>query len=214
MSSTTTLTMADALTPAEWRRSTAARVLTDLTLVLAGSLVVALTARVVVPLPFTPVPITGQPFGVLLVAAALGSRRGALTMIAYLLEGAAGLPVFAGGGATIAWLLGPTAGYLWSYPAAAWVTGRLTERGWGHRPPGAALAFLAGTAVIYAVGVPWLAMFVGAENVLMAGLWPFLPGDLVKIALAAVLLPGAWRVVAFLGGRPDAEDDTEDDTGD
>lgn len=189
------MTLVDAHAPAVWRRSVAARAAADAVLILAGSALVALSAQVVVPLPWTPVPITGQTFGVLFVGALLGSRRGALALAAYLLEGAAGLPVFAGGGATVAWLLGPTAGYLWSYPVAAWVTGRLAERGWDRRPATAALALGAGNAVIYAVGLPWLAFFVGAERVLAAGFLPFLPGDLVKIAVAAGALAGAWRLV-------------------
>jgi biotin transport system substrate-specific component len=147
------------------------------------------------------VPITGQTFGVLFVGALLGSRRGALALAAYLLEGAAGLPVFAGGGATLAWLAGPTAGYLWSYPLAAWLTGRLAERGWDRRPATAALALGAGNAVIYAVALPWLAFYVGLERVLAAGLLPFLPGDLVKIAVAAGALAGAWRLVGRERGR-------------
>lgn len=188
------MTIVDVHGPAVWRRSVAARVAADTVLILAGSALVALSAQVVVPLPGTPVPITGQTFGVLFVGALLGSRRGALALAAYLLEGAAGLPVFAGGGSTLAWLAGPTAGYLWSYPAAAWLTGRLAERGWDRRPATAALALGAGNAVIYAVGLPWLAFFVGLERVLAAGLVPFLPGDLVKIAVAAGALAGAWRL--------------------
>lgn len=189
------MTIVDVHRPAAWRRSAASRAAADAVLILAGSALVALSAQVVVPLPWTPVPITGQTFGVLFVGALLGSRRGALALAAYLLEGAAGLPVFAGGGATVAWLLGPTAGYLWSYPLAAWLTGRLAERGWDRRPATAALALGAGNGVIYAVGLPWLALFVGAERVLAAGLLPFVPGDLVKIAVAAGALSGAWRLV-------------------
>lgn len=189
------MTMVDVHAPAVWRRSAATRAAADAVLILAGSVLVALSAQVVVPLPFTPVPITGQTFGVLFVGALLGSRRGALALGAYLLEGAAGLPVFHSGGSTLAWLLGPTGGYLLSYPAAAWLTGRLAERGWDRRPATAALALGAGNAVIYAVGLPWLALFVGSERVLAAGLVPFLPGDLVKIAVAAAALAGAWRLV-------------------
>jgi biotin transport system substrate-specific component len=188
------MTIVDVHRPAVWQRSVAARVAADTVLILAGSALVALSAQVVVPLPGTPVPITGQTFGVLFVGALLGSRRGALALAAYLLEGAAGLPVFAGGGATLAWLAGPTAGYLWSYPLAAWLTGRLAERGWDRRPATAALALGAGNAVIYAVGLPWLAFYVGLERVLAAGLLPFLPGDLVKIAVAAGARAGAWRL--------------------
>lgn len=189
------MTLVDVYRPTAWRRPVATRVATDAVLILAASALVALSAQVVVPLPFTPVPITGQTFGVLFVGALLGSRRGALALAAYLLEGAAGLPVFAGGGSSLAWLAGPTAGYLWSYPAAAWLTGRLAERGWDRRPAKAAVALGAGNAIIYAVGLPWLALFVGAERVLAAGLLPFLAGDLLKIAVAAGALAGAWRLL-------------------
>jgi len=195
------MTLVDVHTPAAWRRSVAARAAADALLVVLGSVLVALSAQVVVPLPWTPVPITGQTFGVLFVGALLGSRRGALAMVAYLLEGAAGLPVFAGGGATLAWLAGPTAGYLWSYPLAAWLTGRLAERGWDRRFATAVLALAAGNAVIYAVGLPWLAFYVGIERVLVAGFFPFLPGAAVKIAVAAAALTGAWRLVGRERGR-------------
>lgn len=188
-------TIAEAAIPPSWRHSTAARALTDAGLVLLGSVLVALAAQVRLDLPFTPVPITGQTFGVLLVGAALGSRRGALAMLAYLGEGAAGLPVFAGGGCCIPWLLGPTAGYLWSYPAAAWLVGWLAEHRWDRRPASAALAMGAGNLVIYAGGLTWLAFLTGADRVLLAGLVPFVPGDLIKIVLAAAVLPVAWRFI-------------------
>jgi biotin transport system substrate-specific component len=186
------------------RGATAARrALAEVVLVAAGAALVALAARLTIPLPFTPVPLTGQTFAVLLVGAALGSARGAASMATYLAAGAAGLPIFSGGGCCVPWLLGPTAGYLWSYPAAAWVTGRLAERGWDRRFGTAALAMLAGTAVIYACGVTWLSTFVGWERTLTAGLLPFLPGDAVKLVLAATLLPGAWRIIAAVRGPED-----------
>ncbi len=166
--------------------------LLDSLLVLAGTALMALSARLTFYLPFTPVPITGQTFGVLLLGAALGARRGALTMLLYLVEGAAGLPVFSAGGCCVAWLSGPTAGYLWSYPLAAFVVGALAQRGWDRRPLLAAIAMLAGSGVIYLVGLPWLAAFVGRDRVVEAGLLPFVAGDLVKIAAAAAVLPSVW----------------------
>lgn len=199
-------TIAEAAIPPSWRHSAAARILVETSLVLLGSVLVAFAAQLRLDLPFTPVPITGQTFGVLLVGAVLGSRRGALAMLAYLGEGAAGLPVFAGGGCCIPWLLGPTAGYLWSYPAAAWLVGRLAESGWDRRPGTTALAMGAGNLVIYAGGLAWLALFTGADRALLAGVAPFLPGDLLKIGLAAAVLPGGWRLVnalrRVLGGPP------------
>lgn len=188
-------TMANVLIPLTWRRTQTARLLLDAALILAGSALVALSARVAIPLPFTPVPVTAQTFAVLLVGAALGSRRGALALAAYLAEGAAGMPVFSGGGCCVAWLAGPTAGYLWSYPLAAFTVGALAERGWDRSPGRAGLAMLAGNGLIYVVALPWLAFFVGAGQVLEAGLLPFIPGDLLKVAIAAAALPGAWAVV-------------------
>jgi biotin transport system substrate-specific component len=92
-------------------------------------------------------------------------------------------------------LLGPTGGYLWSYPVAAWAVGRLAERGWDRRPSTTVLAMLAGNALIYLFGLPWLATFVGSDRVWMSGLLPFIPGDIVKVALAAAALPGAWKLI-------------------
>lgn len=192
-------TLAEALVPIAAQRPRIARWTREVLLVLGGSVLVALSAYVRIDLPFGPVPITGQTFAVLLVGAALGSRRGALAMGTYLAEGAVGLPVFAGGGCCIPWLLGPTAGYLWSYPIAAWLVGWLAERGWDRRFSTAAVAMLAGNALIYLVGLPWLLSFVGSERVLATGLVPFIPGDLLKILLAAAALPGVWSLIGPRG---------------
>ncbi len=186
-----------------WPQRTLAR---DLLLILAGSLFVALTAQIALPLPFTPVPITGQTLGVLLVGAALGSRLGFLALLAYLLEGAMGLPVFAGGTGGIAKILGPTGGFLLAFPLAAGLVGLLVERfGLDRSFFGTLLAMLLGNALLYLVGLPWLAAwlmgagkFTGVEGLLAMGLFPFIPGDLVKAVLAALLLPTAWR---FLGRK-------------
>ena len=195
------MTMAEALIPDTWRAPrSAARWAVEALLVVGGSLLVAMSAQVAVPLPFTPVPVTAQTFAVLLVGATLGSTRGALAMAVYLMEGAAGLPVFSAGGCCVAWLAGHTAGYLWSYPLAAWITGRLAESGWDRRFWTSALAMLAGNAAIYVIALPWLAFFVGADQVLTAGLIPFIPGDLLKIVLAAAVLPGAWALIGRLRG--------------
>ncbi|GBC83908.1 Biotin transporter BioY [bacterium HR11] len=174
---------------------TVRRVGVEVLLVLGGSLFTALMAQVAIPLPFTPVPITGQTLAVLLVGAVLGARRGALSMMAYLAEGLAGLPVFAGGTAGVGRLLGPTGGYLIGFVFAAYVVGRLADRGWDRRPATTALAMLVGNGVIYVFGLPWLAQFVGPAHVFSMGLVPFIPGDLLKVLLAAALLPGAWRLV-------------------
>ncbi|SNB53159.1 biotin transporter BioY [Thermoflexus hugenholtzii] len=190
------MVLSDLLIPAALRRTQAQQRLADAVLILGGSLLTALMARVEIPLPFTPVPITGQTFAVLLVGAALGSRRGALSMAVYLLEGALGLPVFAGGAAGLARLRGPTGGYLIGFIAAAFVTGWLAERGWDRRPVTTALAMLAGNAVIYLFGLPWLAWFVGGflgpKGALALGLLPFVPGDLIKLLMATIAFPSAW----------------------
>ncbi len=192
------MVLADVVFPSALRRTRAQRRAADAALVLGGSLLTALMAQIAIPLPFTPVPITGQTLAVLLVGAALGSRRGALSMAAYVLEGVLGLPVFAGGTAGLARLLGPTGGYLVGFIAAAFVTGWLAERGWDRRLLTAALAMLAGNVVIYLFGLPWLARFTGGflgpKGALVLGLLPFIPGDLVKLALAALLLPSAWWI--------------------
>ena len=123
--------------------------LRDALLVVGFSLLTALCARIVIPLPFTPVPITGQTFAVLLTGAALGARRGAAAIVLYVLEGLAGLPVFAGGASGLARLLGPTGGYLLGFIAAAYLTGTLAERGWDRTVRWAAAAMAAGNVVVY-----------------------------------------------------------------
>ncbi len=171
----------------------------DAMLIVLFSGFVALTARISIPLPFTLVPLTGQTLGVLLTGAVLGWRRGALALALYLVEGALGLPVWAPSATLlpgIGRLLGPTGGYLWAYPFAAALVGLLAERGWDRRFALAALAMVLGNVVIYAFGVTWLAVISGSvQQALLTGLVPFVTGDLLKIAIAAVVLPGAWTLV-------------------
>ena len=174
----------------------------DAALVLAGSLLIALSAQIAVPLPFSPVPVTGQTLAVLLVGALLGSRRGSLAVLVYIAQGMAGLPVFAGGAAGPARLLGPTGGYLVGFVAAAYLVGLLAERGWDRRVSTTAAAMALGNVVIYAVGALWLAVFVaGLVPALTAGVMPFIPGDLVKIAIAALLLPAGWKLLGRRSSR-------------
>ena len=170
-----------------------ARAWWDAVLVIAGAALVALFARVEIPL--VPVPITGQTLAVLWVAALLGARRGAWAMMTYLAAGAMGFPIFAGGGAGPATLLGPTAGYLVGFLLAAYVVGTLCEVGWDRRVGSALLAMAAGTALITACGVLWLAPFVGWDRVFVVGVRPFLIGDALKIGLAMLLLPLGRRLV-------------------
>ena len=170
------------------------------TAIVAGSLLVALSAQFEVELPVSPVPITGQTFAVLLVGAAYGSRLGAATLGAYLLEGVGGMPVFAGGGSGWAAIDGPTGGYLLGFVAAAFAVGWLAERGWDRNPLTTAVAMVLGNVIIYAAGVTQLQNFVGWENVWRFGVRDFLAGDSVKILLAAGVLPGAWWLLRRLGG--------------
>jgi len=189
-----TWTLADA-----WRPSSRSHALLyDGVLTLAGSVLIALMAQLSLRLPWTPVPITGQTLAVLLEAAALGARRGASAVALYLCMGATGMPVFALGGGGIAHLLGPTGGYLLGFLGAAWLVGWLAEHGWDRRLPTTALALLLGNALIYAFGLPWLALFVGWSAVLPLGLFPFIIGDLFKLLLATLLLPASWRLVRKL----------------
>jgi biotin transport system substrate-specific component len=166
----------------------------ETSLIVGASLIVALGAQITVRLPFSPVPVTGQTLAVLLVGALLGSRRGALSLLAYLAEGLAGLPVFAGGASGIEYALGPTGGYLIGFVAAAYLVGWLAERGWDRRLSTAALAMAVGNVAIYAFGLSYLAVFAGDRS-LALGLAPFVAGDLLKLALAAIVLPAGWRFV-------------------
>ena len=174
----------------------AANWLRDLTLILLGSLFVAALAQVEIPLPFTPVPITGQTFGVLLVGAALGSKRGAASLMLYLAEGAIGLPFFAGVAHGLSVITGATAGYLVGFIGAAYVIGQLAERGLERSARTSFIPFLVGTAIIYICGVTWLAIALGSfSKAIMGGMVPFLIGDAIKLLAAALVLPAAWKIV-------------------
>jgi len=164
-------------------------------LVVGASILVALSAQVSIPLPL--VPITLQTYAVLVVAVALG-RLAAPALGLYVLEGVAGLPVFAGGTAGAAVLFGPRGGYLAGFVLAAAIVGALAEHGWDRHVLTALAAMLAGEVAIYALGLPWLARFVPAERVLDVGLMPFIAGDLVKLVLAAATPLVAWRALARL----------------
>ena len=171
----------------------------------AANIVLVLCAHIVIPLPFTPVPVTGQTFGVLLVAVLLGSQRGMLTCVLYLLEGMAGLPVFQPLGMPGPLrLAGPTAGYLLAYPSAAFVTGwlfeRISARSLFSRFNTVRLtgALITGESIIFAGGCAWLAlgMRLGWTGAIYAGALPFIPGEIIKIALILAVVQGAelaWK---------------------
>lgn len=165
-------------------------------LIVIGSLLLAVSAQIKIPL--YPVPVTGQTLVVLLIGMVYGLRLGGITIAAYLLQGAIGLPVFAGGAFGIATLVGPTGGYLGGFLIAAVVMGFLAERGMGRNIISTIIAMIIGNAVIYVMGVSWLASFIGAEKALAAGVLPFLYGDALKLAVAAGLMPVAWSIVKRL----------------
>jgi len=203
------ITIGDFLVPIRIgeRLSTRAR---HAALIAAGALFIYLSSLVVIVLPDNPVPITGQTLGVLVVGGALGFRRGAAATLLYLAIGIVGVPAFAehkGGIAVIASLedghlvLGATGGYLVGFILASAIVGRLAELGWDRHVVGSVAAMLIGSAAIYAVGLPWLMAATGftpAETI-QKGLVPFIPGDLIKLAIAAGIFPIAWWVV---GRRP------------
>jgi len=166
-------------------------------LVLAGTALLTLSAKVQVP--FYPVPMTMQTFVVLIVGMAFGWRLGAATVLLYLAEGALGLPVFAGTpakGIGLAYMAGPTGGYLLGFAVAAAAVGYLGQRGW-HRSLLATLAAMViGTALIHLFGYVWLAQLIGLEKAFQFGVLPFLWGDVFKIALAAAVLPACWKFLA------------------
>lgn len=192
--------------------------LRDAALVVGFTLLVALFAQIAVKLPFTPVPITGQTLAVLLTGGALGANRGAASLALYMLVGMVGLPVFApslgegtefhfiapwAGTDNLVWQIA-SGGYIVGFIGAAWVVGRLSERGW-DRSWRVLLALLAGNVVLYVPGLLWLGYWaVDKEwtsgvsiipDTLQWGLWPFVAGDLVKLYVASVALPGAWALV-------------------
>jgi len=195
-------TLADSLLARYAATDRTLSVMSQLVLVFAGSALLALSAQFAFRIPISPVPVTGQTLVVLMIGMAYGSRLGAATVLAYLVEGGMGLPVFANGTAGWPVIMGPTGGYLVGFVAAAFVLGRLAERGMGRGPISTALAMAAGTVIIYAAGVSWLGQFIGFGKAATAGMLPFLYGDALKLIVAAGLMPLAWRAVRAL--RQDA----------
>lgn len=154
----------------------------------AGSILLALLARLSIPVPFSPVPITGQTFGVLLLGGLLGSRLASLSVLFYLIEGSIGLPVFAGGSLGLVYLLGPTGGYLIGFLPSAFVIGYLIEKGWYKNLFLIIAALTIGILIIFLFGVSWLAITAGLIAALNIGIVPYLPGAVIKIGLAATVI--------------------------
>jgi biotin transport system substrate-specific component len=172
-----------------------------LALILAGTLLIALGAKVSFAIPGTPVPVTGQTFGVLVAGGALGFRRGIASVLLYVLLGAIGLPLFALGETGVNVILGSFGGYLVGFVVAGAIVGRLAELGWDRNLVGSIGAMLLGEIAIYAIGVPWLAVVakLAPGDAIGEGLTPFLLGDALKMLLAAGVFPVAWWIV---GRRP------------
>lgn len=164
-------------------------------LVIGFSLLMALAAQIVIPIG--PVPITGQTFVVMLAGALLGSRLGAMAMIAYLIEGASGLPFFYGGAAGLPHLLGPTGGYLISFPAAAFIIGVFAEQEWDRKYFTAVAAMFVGSLVIMVSGWLWFSYVTKTQPLIAFHLTvlKFIPGDIIKVALAAAVLPTGWKLL-------------------
>ena len=194
------ITIADFLVPIAVAEGIGVRV-RHIALILAGTLLIALAAQLKLYLPNNPIPVTGQTFAVLLAGGALGFRRGVASTALYVLLGVVGLPVFAGGRHGVEVVLGTSGGYLVGFVLAAAIVGRLAELGWDRNLLGSIGAMLLGSAAIYAVGVPWLAVVAGQSTdwAVANGLTPFLLGDVLKLALAAGAFPVAWWIV---GRRP------------
>lgn len=178
-----------------WPEGSLAKPLRMAILALVGTALLTLSAKVQVwP---GPVPITMQSFVILAIGMTYGWRLGGATLLLYLAEGAVGLPVFSAGGG-IAYFAGPTGGYLVGFALAAALTGWLAERGMDRRPATTALAMLAGIVAIYVPGLIWLTSLIGFDKAVQFGLMPFLVSDLVKLALAAAVMPLAWKAVRRL----------------
>ena len=186
-------TLAGAMLDSLMTPSLATSAVTKAALVVFGSLLLAVSAQFKIPL--YPVPVTGQTLVVLLIGMTYGPRLGGITIAAYLFEGALGLPVFAGGAAGAAVLMGPTAGYLFGFLLAAIAMGYLAERGMGRTVVSTIAAMVIGNCVIYLCGALWLANFIGFAQAIAAGVLPFLYGDALKLVVAAGLMPWAWRAV-------------------
>lgn len=191
------LTLADYILPLS--RSRALTISRDAVLIFSFSIFISLCAQISFILPFTVVPVTLQTLGVLLTGAALGSRRGGLAVLAYLTEGATGLPVFSGGASGILYLFGFTGGYLWAFPVASFITGWLCEKGFDRNTRTCALAMLPGTLIIYLLGVSWLAysLHIPVSTAITKGALPFIAGDTLKIFIAAGLLPTVWKLISL-----------------
>ena len=170
-------------------------------LIIAASWLLAISAQFTFNLPFSPIPITGQTLAVLLIGLLLGKNRGAAAVGLYLIQGAAGLPVFAGGKSGFVTLVGPTGGYLIGFIAAAYIVGILAELRYDKSLVYIGFSMFVGSLIIYIFGLFWLLQFVGESSVLQMGLFPFLVGDFVKILIGVVVLGGSRKISSMISPR-------------
>ena len=166
--------------------------LMQISLALIGSLLLTISAKV--QIPFYPVPMTMQTLVVLMIGMSYGAPLAALTIFLYLFQGAVGIPVFATGGG-LAYMMGPTGGYLVGFFLSATLLGILASNGWGKTWQTTAVAMILGVGVIFAMGISWLAMFIGFKGAFINGFFPFIYADFLKIIIASFAMPAAWSVV-------------------
>ncbi|MCW8862458.1 MAG: biotin transporter BioY [Rhodospirillales bacterium] len=194
---TNTVTTNNTLISALWPKTDTNRILRLIALAVVATILLTISAKLKVP--FWPVPMTMQPFAVMMIGMVFGWRLGVATLTLYLAQGALGLPVFSGTperGIGLAYMMGPTGGYLVGFVLSAALVGFLAERGWGRDVVSTGAAMFLGTAVIYAMGIMWLSAFTGGlDKAFAVGVAPFLLGDALKIVLAALLVPGVWKLV-------------------
>src|SRR5690606_10637267 len=196
-SNRTSSTLAGALWSVDAQTSRLEKAFRATILALVGTFILAVSAQIAVPM--WPVPMTMQTFAVTLIGAAYGWRLGGATVALYVAQGALGLPVFSGGVATAA-LVGPTAGYIYGFVAAAALVGYMVEKGWGRSILKLTVAMTLGNVVLFVGGLSWLSNLIGVDAALAAGLYPFIAGGIVKIALSVAALPLAWKLVEKFRG--------------
>lgn len=188
----TSQTLIDAI----WKTPASSQI-KNIVLALVGSLAIWITAKI--QIPFYPVPVTMQTLVVLIIGMAYGPKLGTATLLIYFAQGALGLPVFAGTpekGIGIAYMFGPTGGYLFGFIPAVILVGYLAKRGWDRSSVKTFIAMVLGNIVIYSFGLLWLGTVLGWDKpILEWGLTPFLLGDVLKISIATLVLPGIWKVI-------------------
>ena len=185
-------TVADICRPGEKSKA----LLYNILLVFGGSIFITVSAQIAIG---GPIPFTMQTFAVLFVGALFGTRLGSAAVGLYLLEGLAGWPVFSHWRGGFHMLLGPTGGFLIGFLAAAYVLGFLAQHGWDKRISTTIMAMITGNIIIHLFGFTWFSLLAGTNNALILGLYPFIPGDIIKIILAAVLLPSGWKLIEYFG---------------